>query len=186
MAIELSPNVLQGPIPGMSLTKEPGSVPWENPSQLVTIEETMEYYNEKLLDFEVEDSFLKAIDNGISIEKLSEMLIMSHTMNGIHNLDVGILVNPYVRELMRLVADEAEVEYIDSYTEKAKENKVPYRILRKYIQETIADDTSGEIEEETTPMPQGLMAKQSAPDVEPDMQETEEELPQEISEEGLK
>ena len=41
MAIELSPNVLQGPIPGMSLTKEPGSVPWENPSQLVTIEETL-------------------------------------------------------------------------------------------------------------------------------------------------
>ena len=35
---------LEAPIPGMSLTTEPGSVPWEQPPQLVTIQQVADFY----------------------------------------------------------------------------------------------------------------------------------------------
>ena len=51
MTIQLSPDLLQGPIPGMSLTKEPGEYPWERPTQLTTVEEAVEYYTDRVLNF---------------------------------------------------------------------------------------------------------------------------------------
>ena len=66
MTIQLSPDLLQGPIPGMSLTKEPGAYPWERPTQLTTVDEAVDFYAERLLNEKTEDSFLKAIDNAIS------------------------------------------------------------------------------------------------------------------------
>ena len=45
----LDPNLLQGPIPGMSLITEPGNRPWENPAMLTTVGETIDFYTEKLL-----------------------------------------------------------------------------------------------------------------------------------------
>tara|TARA_R100000664_G_C2759406_1_gene149147 strand:+ start:3213 stop:3779 length:567 start_codon:yes stop_codon:yes gene_type:complete len=187
MTIQLSPDLLQGPIPGMSLTKEPGEYPWERPTQLTTVEEAVEYYTDRVLNFETEDSLLKALDSGISIERLSEMLAVSSTMNGIHNLDVGILINPYIRELMRYVAEDADVTYIDSYKEEEQKNKVPYRFIRKYLEESLEEeqqqlpeDASMMMQEET-PVQKGLMARQPTPM----MEEEVEELPQEMSEEGV-
>lgn len=176
MTIQLSPNSLQGPIPGMSLTKEPGEYPWERPTQLTTVDEAVDFYEERLLDFSSEDSFLKAIDNGISIERLAEMIGVSGTMNGIHNLDVSILINPYIRELMRYVAESANVEYIDSYKEEEKKDKVPYRFVRQFIQDSLSEEgQESPMMEEEVPMQKGLMAKQSLPTMEVEEDVAEEE-----------
>ena len=72
MTVEISPEMMQGPIPGMSLTSEPGAYPWENPSQLTTVEEAVNYYSERILDMDAEDSLLEALDSGVSIEKMAE------------------------------------------------------------------------------------------------------------------
>ena len=40
---------VNAPIPGMSLTSEPGNRPWENPSNLVSIEDAMEFYTKRIL-----------------------------------------------------------------------------------------------------------------------------------------
>ena len=99
METQLNPNLLTGPIPGMSLTSEPGAYPWENPSQLNTLDEAVEYYSEKILQPEVEDKVLIALDDGTSAEKLAEMLAISGTMNGIHSLDIAYIIMPYIKEL---------------------------------------------------------------------------------------
>ncbi len=103
--LQINPNMLQGPIPGMSLTSEPQQFPWELPTQLTTVEEAIEYYGERLMeDQDAEDALLVALDNGASIEKLTETLTVSATMNGIHNLDVAFLINPYGREVVKFMA----------------------------------------------------------------------------------
>ena len=111
--LKISPEMLQGPVPGMSLTSEPQQFPWEVPTQITTVEEAVEYYSERLMeDEDVEDALLMALDNGVSIERLAEMLTVSATMNGVHNLDVSFLINPYVREVMKLIAEGATVEVL--------------------------------------------------------------------------
>jgi hypothetical protein len=177
MTVEISPEMMQGPIPGMSLTSEPGAYPWENPSQLTTVEEAVNYYSERILDMDAEDSLLEALDSGVSIEKMAEGLTVSAAMNGIHNLDVAILINPYVRELMRYVADIGGIEYIDSYSELEKKDKVPYRLLRKVVKETFEEDLIPTMEAPTAlPPPTGLMAR---PVETPELPAPEGELPPE-------
>ena len=88
---------------------------------------------------------------------------------------------------MRYVAEDADVTYIDSYKEEEQKNKVPYRFIRKYLEESLEEeqqqlpeDASMMMQEET-PVQKGLMARQPTPM----MEEEVEELPQEMSEEGV-
>ena len=67
MALQFDPAMLQGPIPGMSLTKEPQEAPWENPPELSTIQDVIDFYTEKMLGDEIEDAILVALDEGFSV-----------------------------------------------------------------------------------------------------------------------
>lgn len=122
-----------GPIPGMSLTGAPRNVPWENPPMLATVEDAISYYSEKLLDPDTEDAILDVLENKIDIETAADHLITSSVMNGIHSLDVGFLVNPVVRELLMLVADTTDTEYVESYRQQEKEKRIPRSIARQMI-----------------------------------------------------
>ena len=48
------------PIPGMSLTGEPGNSPWEQPPKYDTVEESLAYYLEKLDNEDLLDETLLA------------------------------------------------------------------------------------------------------------------------------
>lgn len=135
-----------GPIPGMSLTGAPRNVPWENPPMLATVEDAISYYSEKLLDPDTEDAILNALENKIDIETAADYIITSSVMNGIHSLDVGFLINPVVRELLMLVADTTDTEYVESYKQQEKEKRIPRSIARQMIRSMAP-------EEPITPMP---------------------------------
>jgi len=66
---------------------------------------------------------------------MAEAVTMSGTMNGRHSLDLAFLVNPYIRELIRYVAESANIEYIDSYAERDRKQKLPYRQVKEVVQE---------------------------------------------------
>jgi len=173
--LKISPEMLQGPVPGMSLTSEPQQFPWEVPTQITTVEEAVEYYSERLMeDQDVEDSLLVALDNGVSIEKLAEMLTVSATMNGVHNLDVSFLINPYVREVMKLIAEGAGQDYVDSYSELDSKKKVPYRLIKEMVQETL--DEEGELIENQEPVAKGLMARPTIGEAVEETEPTKEDI----------
>ena len=160
--LQFDPSMLQAPIPGQSLTKEPGNYPWEVPPELSTIEDVIEYYTERLLDANADDAILVCLDGGISVEKMAEFITTSGTMNGRHSLDLAFLVDPYVRELIKYVADSANADYIESYSDLEKEKQVPYRQIRSLIKEMHKqqpEETVENIEEEMPPQQKGLMAK---------------------------
>jgi hypothetical protein len=149
------------PIPGMSLTGAPRNVPWENPPMLASVEDAIAYYTDKLLDPDTEDVILETLDSGVDIETAADYIITSSTMNGIHSLDVGFLINPVVRELLMLVADSTDTTYVESYKEQDKGNRVP-RSMAKQIVRSIGSmpEQTPEMPEEQTipPAYRGLMA----------------------------
>ena len=49
MALQFDPSMLQGPIPGMSLTQEPGNMPWENPPEFSDIYDVMQFYLDRIV-----------------------------------------------------------------------------------------------------------------------------------------
>ena len=134
-----SPASLKAPIPGMSLTTEPGNRPWENPPQLVTVDEAIEFYAEKILDPDKADAILNAMDEEVSIESMADLLTTSAVMDGIHTIDISMLVMPVVQEMLRYVGDLNEVEYIDSYEELDKKNKISRIEAKKLAREAIKE-----------------------------------------------
>jgi hypothetical protein len=166
---------LNAPIPGMSLTTEPGNRPWENPPQLNTVEEAVEYYTDKLTQPEKIDYLLEALSLEVSVEAIADALTTSSVMNGIHTVDVSILVSPVLYELIKYIAEVHDMQYIESYEEVAKKNKIPKHEITSVVRKIKAQvDTELRLQEEgfepinrnknaepkeEPDMPKGLMAR---------------------------
>ena len=67
---------LNAPIPGMSLTTEPGNRPWENPPSMTTVEEALEYYANRIFraDQFARDDLLDVLESGFPIRNFANIL----------------------------------------------------------------------------------------------------------------
>lgn len=123
--------LMDGPIPGQSLTSEPGNRPWETPPQLNTVEETASFYIKRLSNPEMRDRMMDVLEETkIPITVLVEIITMGSVMQGIHNVDMSVLVSPILIEYMRGMAEKLGVEY-----ELGVENKAKYEpeLLRSVL-----------------------------------------------------
>jgi hypothetical protein len=161
---------LSGPIPGMSLTTEPGNRPWENPPHIVSLEDAITFYSERILDPEKQDAILNAFDQKVSIESMADMLTTSAVMDGIHTLDISVLINPVIQEMLKYVGDINDIEYVESYEELEKKKRIPQHEARRIVEEVAKEmdkekipsilGKTSTLEEESMEIPKkGLMAR---------------------------
>lgn len=155
--------MFDAPIPGMSLTHEVGSRPWQNPSQYSTVEEALDYYIPRLQSDEVTSQLIDVLEMGVPVTTVANTMQLSSVMEGKHSVDVGMLVLPVLVELIMLIGDTAGVDY-SSGLEKGKDirgslvDKAVHKFKNKedMEEETIEEDVPA-IEEEQV----GLMARRN-------------------------
>jgi hypothetical protein len=112
---------INAPIPGMSLTAPLGGRPWQQPPQMATVEQAIDYYVPKIMDKEFLPELLTIIELGIPLTTIANSFQLASVMEGKHSIDVGVLVIPVLVELMMTVADANEVEYVSGMSrEKEK------------------------------------------------------------------
>ena len=115
------PQYLNAPIPGMSLTTEPGNRPWENPPLYVTVEDALEFYVGRILaDQDSHDEVLNMLELRVPVENIANMLTKMSVMEGYHTIDVGILVSPAIEEMIMAIADMHGVKYAESMDQLMK------------------------------------------------------------------
>lgn len=117
---------MDAPIPGASLTAEPGNYPWERPPQMEDIDEIADYYLSRLNKPEAIDDILDLLELGVPVEALAQALVTNNVSKGLHTIDTGILVGPVVHQFIRSAADDAGVKYVDNLdpdTQRAKRQK---------------------------------------------------------------
>ena len=149
---------INAPIPGMSLTSEPGNRPWENPPNLVSVEDAMEFYTKRILGTpENYDQVLDILESGLPVRNVANILMKTSVMEGNHTIDVGILVLPVIEELLMAVADMHNSKYTESIDSVFKENVVSRRQARLAVQEMQKSKATPTVE--PTEQPKGLMAK---------------------------
>ena len=149
---------VNAPIPGMSLTSEPGNRPWENPPNLVSVEDAMEFYTRRILGTpDNYDQVLDLVESGLPIRNIANILMKTSVMEGNHTIDVGILVLPVIEELLMSVADMHDVSYVETIDQVFKENVVSRRQARLTVQELQKSKATAAVE--PTEQPKGLMAK---------------------------
>lgn len=154
-----SPNLfLDAPIPGQSLTVEPGSVPWENPPQYATLADVVGFYTEKIDDPEVILDLLDTLDKDIPILTIVNTFTKASVMKGYHTVDLGFLVTPILVEMIKTIAELNDVSYIVSYDDQIKTERVSPRVIKQLIDEM---KTKVEANPETVVKEsrKGLMAK---------------------------
>ncbi len=154
---------MMAPIPGMSLTKEPGNAPWEQPPLHDTPEKALAFYLEKFDDEETLDDLLFSFEAGYPIDAMVDFLTSYSVMEGYHSVDVKMIVSPLLHEYFVNLADAAGIEYTEelgpSKEERmaAKQKKRTQVLLTKALdlpsqpsQENVAEAT--EMVEEQAPV----------------------------------
>ena len=111
MSFRTGEEAFDAPIAGMSMTHELGARPWQQPAQYPTVEEALEFYVQRLTSDQFVARLLEIIERGIPLTALAETITLGGVMEGLHSVDVAVLVNPVLVELMAGIADNADVEY---------------------------------------------------------------------------
>ena len=125
--------LLKAPIPGQSLTDEPKNYPWENPPEITDPEEAIAMHMSKFNDPEVIDNMLDLLDIGFPVRALAESILTASVAAGWHNIDVSLIVAPFIHEHIISMANEAGVSYVEGFEkdEEAAQEKERQFILAK-------------------------------------------------------
>tara|TARA_Y100001937_G_scaffold95213_1_gene129284 strand:+ start:294 stop:824 length:531 start_codon:yes stop_codon:yes gene_type:complete len=164
------------PIPGQSLTGEPGNNPWEQPAMMSDLTEITKYYIEKLANQEIIDDFATLCESGLPLKPIVETITTNGTMKGMHSVDAAILVGPVIHQFLKQAIMAQGVEVDDDgidYQKEAEAKEMDKFILltMRYLEENPEEGDPGkellsELVEEQPPEeaapeegPKGLMAK---------------------------
>ena len=156
--------LFDAPIPGMSLTHELGDRPWQSPAQYPTVDEAIQYYMDRMTSDAFMDQLIDVIELGVSVSDLANVIQVSSVMEGIHSVDVGILVAPVIMEMIMFIADSANVEY-KTGLDDPQEGQVSSAKMAKILDELKKEvdmpeqEENNEQEEEPQEEPKGLMAR---------------------------
>lgn len=164
------------PIPGASLTSKLGKYPYENPPDMVEIEDVMNHYMSKLADQEVIDDIALVCELGVPIKPIVKSLVTSQQMEGRHSIDTGLIVAPILHEFIKQAVEATGITVKDDDRDyqkeaEAKEMQRFKALTMKYISdidkqgdpgvELLKDIVEPEAvaEEPVEEKPMGLMAK---------------------------
>ena len=163
---------LDAPIPGMSLTHELGARPWQTPPKAATVAEAMETYLPAFQNEDVVPEILNVLETGIPVAAIAEATMLAGVMEGRHTIDVGILILPFLMEMIAYVGDLAEIEYNMGNTKlkSKREGMEPPTDQEIAVVKKRLDEVKSEVEEEEEFLseevseneqeePKGLMAR---------------------------
>tara|TARA_R110002012_G_scaffold3770_1_gene17630 strand:+ start:1163 stop:1663 length:501 start_codon:yes stop_codon:yes gene_type:complete len=162
---EIQQPSFDAPIAGQSLTAEVGSRPWQNPAQYSTLDDALEWYLDRFDNDEVIDELLTVVDSGVSLATIANSMQLGGVMQGIHSVDIGVLIAPIIIEMLKYLAEQTDTKYSIG-DEKVDTDSIPDAVLNKAINElskqqgdTEIKEEEEETEEEKEPESAGLMAR---------------------------
>tara|TARA_A100001515_G_scaffold136654_1_gene128591 strand:+ start:284 stop:847 length:564 start_codon:yes stop_codon:yes gene_type:complete len=163
-------SMFEAPVPGQSLTKEPGKYPWESPPQFNNIDEAMQHYMNRFQDEKVMFNLFSLMEAKVPITTIAESMIMHGFAEGLYTPDVGLLVANDLMEVLVAMAKEAEISYDMGVRDDMSEEYRRAGQLKSVMAEREKEDVTRvkEVIEEAKPEPApqqgGLMAKAPTPE----------------------
>ena len=154
------PSLLDGPIPGESLTATPGEAPWETAPEIETPQEAVDHIKQRLEDEETLTELVSLMDSGVSAEGVAKTLAFAGFVEGLWTPDVAELIKPALYLHLLEIAEDTGVDVV--YENAVTDNSQKYREnaeLRKALKpESLLDD-----EPELQSAPPEMMAEFEEP-----------------------
>jgi len=117
----------EAPIPGQSLTEEPSNRPYERPPEITDIEQAIQMHTGRLAE-RITD-IVDALEMGIDVETLTKGLLRSAVAEGVHTIDVGLIIAPAIHEFIKTTAQSMQVDFDEGF-----ENEQEIKDRRKTIE----------------------------------------------------
>tara|TARA_B100000035_G_scaffold50352_1_gene38933 strand:- start:12185 stop:12682 length:498 start_codon:yes stop_codon:yes gene_type:complete len=158
------------PIPGMAMTHEVGARPWQTPPSLVTVEEATDYYIERMGTDQFKAQLIDVMEMGVPLTTLANTIQLASVMEGMHTVDIGMLMIPIIVEIMITIADSANVEYQTGMEDMENErgtvaNRIISDIMKEksITQEDMPMEETEKMTQEEQPQeePMGLMSRRA-------------------------
>lgn len=157
---------LSRPIPGQSLTHELRARPWQNPPQFTTVEESMDWYLERFDNPEIVQELLSVMESGVPISTIANSMQLGAVLQGVHSIDVGMLIIPILIEIMKTLAEKTDTKYVmgdePEETDRASDavlDSAVNKIKGMNLEDMPEEETMKEEEPQEEPV--GLMARRA-------------------------
>jgi len=143
------------PIPGQSLTDEPGNYPWEHPPKTLDPEQALDKFWNRLTDPEVAEEIIIMMESGGPVEALARILTFTGFAEGEFTPDVGFLTIEPLMKMIAAIGMRAGVKNLVISLEDFGNNKTIKDMLSlKEVNERIEEV----VDEKKQEQPKGLMA----------------------------
>jgi hypothetical protein len=121
----------EAPIPGMSLTGAPGKYAWERPPEIVDPEDALVLHLERLSTKDKIEDITDILELGVDVKTLTEGLLRSAVAEGIHTIDVSMIIAPVIHEFIKDTAERMGIDFDEGFEdEEEKKKREPILNLR--------------------------------------------------------
>jgi|TARA_R110000764_G_scaffold176683_1_gene262904 hypothetical protein len=170
--------LIQGPIAGQSLTDLPKNSPWENPSEISEVGDVVKHYVERLADDDVMDDLTVVFKLGGDLKIVTETIMMTGAMNGVHTVDAGMLAGPIVARFIKIAMEGYGIETPEtSVSLEEKSEAREYARVLKLVEQAREQATNNKDDEGEALLADMSSAIESMPET-----TEEEEMPMEAIE----
>ncbi len=142
------------PVPGQSLTSTPKGAPYERPPEINDPLQALDYHLDILDDPKAVEQAMFFLEMGVDLVTLVEGITRNAVMEGMHSVDVSLIIAPVIHEYIKGYADNLEINYEEGFEDRDQEEKISYGrdllLARKMLADRKErdDEEAGLIEQE--------------------------------------
>ena len=163
--------MFERPIPGQSLTAEPKSQAFERPPEITDPIEALDVHMDNLAKEGAMEDALYFLEFGVDLVTLVQGILRGAVMEGIHSIDVSLIIAPVLHEHIKGFADAAKLDYDEGFENEEGKKALAYKrdvarakeMMKKLKEEEGEAPTPEPMEEpevqEQEPVKTGLMAR---------------------------
>ncbi len=147
-------NPFDTPIPGQSLTDEPGNYPWEHPPQYVTTDGAADHLWNRMSEPEFAEQIIAMLDAGVPVEAIARTVLFGGFLKGKFSPDVAFIIAEPVMKMIATIGVIAGIKDIKmSMSDITNKKEVRSAVRLNVEAEKVAKDIQEEVKQK------GLMAK---------------------------
>jgi len=144
--------MFERPIPGQSLTAESKSQAFERPPEIIDPIEALDAHMDNLSGDGAMEDALYFLEFGVDLVTLVQGMLRGAVMEGIHSIDVSLIIAPVLHEHIKGFADAAGLEYDEGF-----ENAEGKRVLTYKRDMARAKEMLKKVKEDDAPSPDSFV-----------------------------
>ena len=114
------------PVPGQSLTSTPKGAPYERPPEINDPVKALDYHLDILDNPKAVEQAMFMLEMGVDLSTLVEGITRNAVIEGMHSIDISLIVAPVIHEYLKGYADSLDVNYDEGFEDKEENERISY------------------------------------------------------------